>query len=270
MNMFERTDFVGVPEQPETSTNETIKEFGTTSLSYGEDKIFCLPVIGQIEGHIVLPSQNKTTKYEHVMPQLVAIEEDPNMSGLLILLNTVGGDVEAGLAIAELIKSMSKPTVSLVLGGGHSIGVPVAVAAKYSFITESATMTIHPIRLAGTVLGVPQTYEYLEKMQDRVIKFVVNNSRIPEEIFRELMFRTGELTRDIGTVLVGSEAVTIGLINEVGGLQRAVEKLKEMTKMANTRLQSTQTASYVQPEPPLMPEVNQPVNGSGQVLPEPK
>ncbi len=227
---IERTDYVEAPQRSETDKENTIKEFGTTTLEYGEDKIFCLPIIGQIEGHIVLPTQNKTTKYEHVLPQLVAIEENPKMSGLLILLNTVGGDVEAGLAIAELIKGMSKPTVSLVLGGGHSIGVPIAVAAKHSFITDSATMTIHPIRLAGTVLGVPQTYEYLDKMQRRVIEFVVSNSRISESLFRELMFRTGELTRDIGTILVGKEAVSNGLINEIGGLWHAVAKLKKMTK----------------------------------------
>ena len=211
-------------EQTQANNAGSIKEFGTVSMSYGKGKIFCLPIIGQIEGHIVLPSQNKTTKYEHVLPQLVAIEEDPDTAGLLVLLNTVGGDVEAGLAIAELIRSMSKPTVSLVLGGGHSIGVPIAVAAQYSLITETATMTIHPIRLAGTVLGVPQTYEYLEKMQDRVIKFVVNNSSIPEPVFRELMFRTGELARDIGTILVGQEAVNVGLIDGIGGLHEAVEK----------------------------------------------
>ena len=169
---------MGTPEQLEAGKAGAVKEFGTVSLSYGHSEILCLPIIGQIEGHIVLPSQNKTTKYEHVLPQLVAIEENPDTAGLLVLLNTVGGDVEAGLAIAELIRSMSKPTVSLVLGGGHSIGVPIAVAAKYSLITDTATMTVHPIRLAGTVLGVPQTYEYLEKMQDRVIRFVVNNSKI--------------------------------------------------------------------------------------------
>ena len=229
--------------QDETVKNGTVKEFGTTSMPDAKSNIFCLPIIGQIEGHIVLPSQNKTTKYEHVMPQLVAIEESSEVSGLLVLLNTVGGDVEAGLAIAELIKSMSKPTVSLVLGGGHSIGVPVAVASDYSFITESATMTVHPIRLAGTVLGVPQTYEYLEKMQDRVIRFVVDNSKITENKFRELMFRTGELTRDIGTVLVGKEAVVVGLINEVGGLQKAVDKLKDMAR-ARKDLQSQKPVSY--------------------------
>ncbi|MFY9358736.1 MAG: ATP-dependent Clp protease proteolytic subunit [Bacillota bacterium] len=233
-------------EQTQANNAGSIKEFGTVSMSYGKGKIFCLPIIGQIEGHIVLPSQNKTTKYEHVLPQLVAIEEDPDTAGLLVLLNTVGGDVEAGLAIAELIRSMSKPTVSLVLGGGHSIGVPIAVAAQYSLITETATMTIHPIRLAGTVLGVPQTYEYLEKMQDRVIKFVVNNSSIPEPVFRELMFRTGELARDIGTILVGQEAVNVGLIDGIGGLHEAVEKLKQMANGG----QDSQDGSRCRPESP--------------------
>lgn len=225
-----------IPLSESTSSKErtdSIKELGVASLPEQKSSIFCLPIIGQIEGHIVLPSQNKTTKYEHVMPQLVAVEENKDVSALLILLNTVGGDVEAGLAIAELIKSLSKPTVSLVLGGGHSIGVPVAVASDYSYITDSATMTIHPIRLAGTVLGVPQTYEYLEKMQDRVIKFVTHNSKVTEEKFRELMFRTGELARDIGTVLVGKEAVDVGLIDEVGGLEQAVGKLREMVKQKN-------------------------------------
>ncbi len=209
---------------------QNVKELGTTGVPTQKSGIFCLPIIGQIEGHITLPSQNKTTKYEHVVPQLVAIEENPDVSSLLILLNTVGGDVEAGLAIAELIRSMTKPTVSLVLGGGHSIGVPVAVASDYSFITDSATMTIHPIRLAGTVLGVPQTYEYLEKMQARVIKFVTANSNVKEDKFRELMFRTGELARDIGTVLVGKEATEVGLIDEVGGLSNAMDKLRELSK----------------------------------------
>ncbi|MGI6627557.1 MAG: ClpP family protease [Bacillota bacterium] len=252
--------------QDETVKNGTVKEFGTTSMPDAKSNIFCLPIIGQIEGHIVLPSQNKTTKYEHVMPQLVAIEESSEVSGLLVLLNTVGGDVEAGLAIAELIKSMSKPTVSLVLGGGHSIGVPVAVASDYSFITESATMTVHPIRLAGTVLGVPQTYEYLEKMQDRVIRFVVDNSKITENKFRELMFRTGELTRDIGTVLVGKEAVVVGLINEVGGLQKAVDKLKDMAR-ARKDLQSQKP---VQPDGPdgLYPEPSAVPDMQGKTEPE--
>ncbi len=215
-------------QETEQERSQNLKELGVQRIPEHKSSIHCLPIIGQIEGHIVLPSQNKTTKYEHVIPQLVAIEENPSVTALLILLNTVGGDVEAGLAIAELIKSLSKPTVSLVLGGGHSIGVPIAVAAKYSYITESATMTIHPIRLAGTVLGVPQTYEYLEKMQDRVIRFVVDNSEVTEERFRDLMFRTGELARDIGTVLVGKEAVDAKLIDEVGGLAQAIGKLHEL------------------------------------------
>ncbi len=249
-------------EQQGMEKNTAVKEFGTTNLPDFKSNVFCLPIIGQIEGHIVLPSQNKTTKYEHVMPQLVAIEENPEVSGLLILLNTVGGDVEAGLAIAELIRSMSKPTVSLVLGGGHSIGVPVAVASDYSLITESATMTIHPIRLAGTVLGVPQTYEYLEKMQDRVIRFVVDNSKITEDKFRELMFRTGELTRDIGTVLVGKEAVEVGLISKVGGLQEAVNKLKEMAQTRNNQQIHNEQLHQGNhgPEPPAIPNIAGPID----------
>jgi len=184
--------------------------------------------VGQIEGHLVLPPQNKTTKYEHIIPQLVAIEQAPEIEGLLLILNTVGGDVEAGLAIAEMITSLSKPTVSIVLGGGHSIGVPIAVATSYSFIADTASMTIHPIRLNGLVIGVPQTYEYLDKMQDRVVNFVTSHSKINSAQFRELMFRTGELARDIGTVLIGKEAVEKGLIDEVGGVSRAVAKLKQL------------------------------------------
>lgn len=189
--------------------------------------IHSIAIIGQIEGHLILPPQNKTTKYEHVIPQLVAIEQNPQIQGLLTILNTVGGDVEAGLAIAEMIDTLSKPTVSLVLGGGHSIGVPIAVSADYSFITETATMTIHPIRLSGLVVGVPQTYEYLDKMQDRVIKFITKHSSISEEKFRRMMFCTDQLARDIGTVMVGKDAVEAGLIDEVGGLREAVAKLRE-------------------------------------------
>ncbi len=236
------------------NSTENLREFGVQNPPEQKSNIFCLPIIGQIEGHIVLPSQNKTTKYEHVLPQLVAVEENPDVAALLVLLNTVGGDVEAGLAIAELIKSLSKPTVSLVLGGGHSIGVPVAVAARYSFITDSATMTIHPIRLAGTVLGVPQTCEYLEKMQDRVIKFVVANSKCSEETFRDLMFRTGELARDMGTVLVGKEAVRAGLIDEVGGLSQAVAKLREMIKEDAEKKHS----SGAKGPPTSLPEIDPP------------
>ncbi|AEJ43337.1 ClpP family protease [Alicyclobacillus acidocaldarius] len=192
--------------------------------------IYCLTVIGQIEGHMVLPPQNKTTKYEHVIPQLVAVEESDKIDGLLIILNTVGGDVEAGLAIAELVASMSKPKVSVVLGGGHSIGVPIAVAADYTFIAESASMTIHPIRLNGLVIGVQQSFEYLEKMQDRVIRFVVEHSRISEDMFRHLMLNTGEMAKDIGTTVVGRDAVKYGLCDEVGGLGHAMKKLKDLIR----------------------------------------
>jgi len=205
-----------------------LRELGTFTLPAVRSPLQTLTIVGQIEGHMVLPSQNKTTKYEHVIPQLVALEQHPSVEGVLIILNTVGGDVEAGLAIAEMIASLSKPTVSLVLGGGHSIGVPIAVGAQYSFIAETASMTIHPIRLNGLVIGVPQTFDYLEKMQDRVVKFVVKHSRIGEPKFRELMFRTGELARDIGTVLIGKEAVDCGLIDEVGGIGAATAKLERM------------------------------------------
>lgn len=215
------------PEQ-EKAKAETIKEFGQMDIPLFKSDIHCLAIIGQVEGHMVLPPQNKTSKYEHIIPQLVAVEENPDIHGLLVILNTVGGDVEAGLAIAEMIASMSKPSVSIVLGGGHSIGVPIAVATSYSLIAHTATMTIHPIRLTGLVIGVPQTYEYLDKMQDRVVRFVTSHSRITDAKFRELMFRTGELARDIGTVLVGKDAVDAGLIDDVGGVKEAVAKLKEL------------------------------------------
>lgn len=207
---------------------ETIKELGQMTVPQTKTNIHCMPIVGQIEGHIVLPPQNKTTKYEHIIPQLVALEENPEIEGVLIVLNTIGGDVEAGLAMAEMITSMSKPTVSLVLGGGHSIGVPISVAANYSFIAETASMTIHPIRLTGLVIGVPQTYEYLDKMQDRVVNFITRHSNVTNEKLRELMFRTGELARDIGTVLIGKDAVDCGMINEVGGISHAVKKLNEL------------------------------------------
>ncbi|HEX3032944.1 MAG TPA: ATP-dependent Clp protease proteolytic subunit [Bacillota bacterium] len=208
----------------------SLKEVGQVTLPAAKSQIQCLPIIGQIEGHLVLPPQNKTTKYEHIIPQLVAMEQSSEVKGVLFVLNTVGGDVEAGLAIAEMIVGMSKPTVSLVLGGGHSIGVPIAVAANYSFIAETASMTIHPIRLSGLVIGVPQTYEYLDKMQDRVVNFVTAHSKVNEAKFRELMFQTGDLARDIGSVLVGAEGVKVGLIDEVGGLGAAVHKLNQMIK----------------------------------------
>jgi len=208
---------------------KTIKDMGQNNIALNpKSDIHSLIIIGQIEGHIVLPPKNKTTKYEHIIPQLIAIEENPDIKGLIVILNTVGGDIEAGLAIAEMINSMNKPAVSIVLGGGHSIGVPVAVATDYSFIVESASMTIHPIRLTGMVIGVPQTYEYLDKMQDRVVGFVTKNSNISEEDFRSLMFKTGNLVMDVGTVLIGQDAVDNGIINEVGGLFPAIKKLRDL------------------------------------------
>ena len=205
-----------------------ILETGSITGTKGKHCIHCLTIIGQIEGHFILPAQNKTTKYEHVIPQLVAIEQDPDIEGLVIILNTVGGDVEAGLAIAELIAGMKKPTVSLVLGGGHSIGVPLACSASYSLIAPSATMTVHPVRMSGLVLGVPQTLSYFDKMQERIVRFVTQNSTIKAERFRELMMNKDELVMDVGTVLDGEAAVREGLINELGGLSRVVEKLYEL------------------------------------------
>ncbi|GAB2722356.1 ClpP family protease [Paenibacillus thermoaerophilus] len=214
-------------ERKKQAALESIQQLGQTSLPAPgpESNLYCMTIIGQIEGHLTLPPQNKTTKYEHLIPQLVAAEQNPKIEGVLVILNTVGGDVEAGLAIAELIASMSKPCVTLVLGGGHSIGVPIAVSADVSFIAETATMTIHPIRLTGLVIGVPQTFEYLDKMQERVIRFVVRHSNVTEERFKELMFKTGELTRDIGTTVIGADAVRYGLIDKVGGLGDALKEL---------------------------------------------
>lgn len=207
---------------------DTIQELGATEVPTAKSNIHVMTIIGQIEGHMVLPPQNKTTKYEHIMPQIVAIEQSDEIDGLLLVLNTVGGDVEAGLAIAEMIASMSKPTVSIVLGGGHSIGAPIAVSASCSFIVESATMTIHPIRLTGLVIGAPSSFDYLEKMQERVNKFVVGHSNISEKKWKELLFKTGELSRDIGTSVGGRDAVKYGLIDEIGGVSQAIDKLQEM------------------------------------------
>ena len=212
--------------QKQNIASQNIQDFGQTVVQTATDSnIYCMTIIGQVEGHMVLPPQNKTTKYEHLIPQLVAAEQNNKIEGVLVILNTVGGDVEAGLAIAEMIASMSKPKVALVLGGGHSIGVPIAVSADYSFIAESATMTIHPIRLNGLVIGVPQTFEYLEKMQERVIRFITRHSNISEQKLKELMFKTGELTRDIGTTVIGIEAVRYGLIDAVGGVGEALREL---------------------------------------------
>lgn len=204
---------------------DLIEKTGEVISHNAKHLIHCLTIIGQVEGHYVLPSQNKTTKYEHIIPALVAIEQDRSIEGLVIILNTVGGDVEAGLAIAELIAGMSTPTVSIVVGGGHSIGVPLAVSAKHSFIVPSATMTIHPVRMNGLVLGVPQTLSYFDKMQDRIVNFVTSNSSIGEEDFRNLMMQTGELVMDVGTAVDGEKAVELGLIDSLGGLSDAIKCL---------------------------------------------
>ena len=211
---------------------EQIGDMGSVITGDGKHTITCLTIIGQIEGHYLLPSQNKSTKYEHVIPQLVAIEEDPHIDGLLILLNTVGGDVEAGLAIAELVAGMQKPTVSMVLGGGHSIGVPLAVAAKKSFIVRSATMTIHPVRMSGLMLGVPQTLDYFQRMQERITRFVSEHSHIAPDRFYELAMNTEELVMDVGTVLDGEDAVQEGLIDSLGSLSDALDCLYGMIDKA--------------------------------------
>ncbi len=211
---------------------DQIRQTGTVTPSGSKHCIHCLTVIGQIEGHGVLPSDAKTTKYEHVIPQLVAVEQDPEIEGMMIILNTVGGDVEAGLAIAEMIAGMSKPTVSLVLGGGHSIGVPLAVSAKCSFIVPSATMTVHPVRTNGLVLGVEQTLNYFERMQKRITDFVVKNSNISPEKFSELMLNTDELATDMGSVLDGQMAVDCGLINRLGSLSDVIKELYKMIEKA--------------------------------------
>ena len=228
-------------ENEKTSAEEKLDEaelaekLGQTVSRNSKHLIHCLTVIGQIEGHYVLSEQNKTTKYEHIIPALVAIEQDRSVEGLMIILNTVGGDVEAGLAIAELISGMKTPTVSLVVVGGHSIGVPLALCAKRSFIAPSASMTIHPVRMNGTVLGVPQTLSYFDKMQARIVNFVLKNSRIDEEEFRRLMMNTEELVLDVGSVIEGEKAVELGLIDELGGLSDAMECLYNMIENTEKR-----------------------------------
>ena len=227
MEKIEPKPRMGTEENGEEASVDGIRENGIhdtgSVLTGSKHLIHCLTIIGQIEGHYILPPQNKTTKYEHVIPQLAAIEESEEIKGLLVLLNTVGGDVEAGLAIAELIAGMKKPTVSVVLGGGHSIGVPLAVSAKESFIVPSATMTIHPVRMNGLVLGVPQSFSYFEKMQERITRFVTDNSRITPERFTDLMMATGELAMDVGTSIDGEEAVTEGADRPSG---RAVRRIR--------------------------------------------
>ena len=212
----------------ESAGSQSILEFGSSLIQSKRGTIHVLTIVGQIEGHQVLPPTSKSTKYEHVMPLLALVEESDEIDGLLVLLNTVGGDIEAGLGIAELIASMSKPTVSLVLGGGHSIGVPLAVSAKRSFIAPSAAMTIHPVRLNGLVIGVPQTFYYFERIQERITQFVIANSGIKREDFTKLMLQTGELAADVGSVIYGEEAVELGLIDEIGGLSDALTYLHKM------------------------------------------
>ncbi len=209
---------------------DNISEIGGVLAENSRESIHCMTIIGQIEGHYILGEREKATKYEHIIPLLVSIEENDDIDGLLIILNTMGGDVEAGLALAEMIASMKKPTVSLVLGGGHSIGVPLAVAAKKSFIVPSATMTIHPVRVNGLVIGVQQTYNYFREMQNRIVKFIVSHSNISEDKVNELMTRPDEMANDIGTIVEGNEAVKLGLIDEVGGLSDALEALRKMRR----------------------------------------
>ncbi|WP_234121224.1 ClpP family protease [Clostridium hydrogenum] len=216
-------------DEKEDSQNENIKELGVEEgVPETDERIQFIQIIGQIEGHAVLSSQTKTTKYEHVIPELISMENSKKVEGVLVVLNTVGGDVEAGLAIAEMIQSLSKPTVSLVIGGGHSIGVPLATAADYSYISPSATMIIHPIRMNGLVLGVPQTFEYFNKMQERINEFIVRTSKVSKEDLKAMMVKTNDLLNDMGTILIGKQAVDCGLIDGVGGLKDAIKKLNEL------------------------------------------
>ena len=220
----------GDSQNQQENSFERIEDSGSVLAERDGSVIHCLTIVGQIEGHYILPQNNKTTTYEHVIPLLVSIDESPQIDGLLIILNTVGGDVEAGLAIAELISGMRKPTVSIVLGGGHSIGIPLAVSAKHSFIAKSASMTAHPVRSTGLTIGVWQTFEYYRRMQDRITGFIVDNSRISREDYENLVMNTGELVMDVGTILDGQRAVEVGLVDEVGTLKDAVDCLYQMIK----------------------------------------
>lgn len=219
----EDSDSAEYEEMPDQS--EQIMQTGSVTVTKAKHVIHCLTIVGQIEGHYILPPQNKTTKYEHVIPQLVAIEQDPSIEGLMIILNTVGGDVEAGLAIAEMIAGMTKPTVTLVLGGGHSIGIPLAVAGKVTLMAPSASMTIHPIRMSGLMIAAPQTYHYFERLQDRITRFVAAHSHITEERFRQLMLSSGDMANDVGSIVYGEEAVAEGLMDRVGTLSDALNAL---------------------------------------------
>ena len=230
MDDDKKNDKKSVKENEEKHQDERIEKTGQLTLDTGNEnkQIHLITIIGEIEGHDNLNSSAKTTKYEHILPQLAAIEDSETIKGLLVLLNTMGGDVEAGLAIAEMIASLSKPTVSLVLGGSHSIGVPIAVSTNYSFIVPTGTMVIHPVRMNGMVIGVPQSFDYFRQIQDRITGFVCSHCDIKEERFEELLMETGVLTKDVGTILVGEEAVKEGIINEVGGIKEAMKKLHEM------------------------------------------
>lgn len=229
------------PEELEQQRQDIV-DFGLVRVG-GKHAVQCLSIIGQIEGHYLLPSNNKTTKYEHILPQLVAIEEDRQVEGLLILLNTIGGDVEAGLAMAELIAGMAKPTVSLVLGGGHSIGVPLAVSAKTSFIVPSATMTVHPVRTTGTVVGVRQSFAHFEKMQQRIVRFISDHSRITAARLNQLMMTVGDQALDMGVILSGDQAVEEGLIDRVGSLQDALKELYRLIEATAPASTPSQTES---------------------------
>ena len=214
----------------ENKKTDPLTDLGADLTRSKNGSIYTLTIIGQVEGHQILPENAKTTKYEHILPLLASIEESEEIDGLLLLLNTVGGDIEAGLAIAEMVAGMKKPTVSLVLGGGHSIGIPLAVCTKHSFITPTASMTVHPVRMTGLVVGAPQTFRYFERIQEQIAEFVTGNSRVDREKFLELMMRTGELATDVGTIVYGKEAVRLGLIDELGGLSDALECLHRMIR----------------------------------------
>ena len=243
MEQTKQTDVVNEQDREEGGNGTTsmdqrqqqIVDMGSSTITTQRGTIHTLTIVGQVEGHQILPPSTKSTKYEHVMPLLATIEESEEIDGLLILLNTMGGDIEAGLGIAELIASMSKPTVSLVLGGGHSIGVPLAVSAKTSFIAPSAAMTIHPVRMSGLVIGVAQTFNYFQRIQERIIQFVTHNSNVKRETFTKMMLQTEELASDVGSVIYGEEAVRIGLIDRIGGLSDALECLHEMMDARRNR-----------------------------------
>jgi Protease subunit of ATP-dependent Clp proteases len=223
--LFNETDF---PEENKEGPSSNLKELGQIQIPEISERIYCLPIIGQIEGHQILPAQSKTTKYEHIIPQLLAVEQNPKVEGILVILNTAGGDVEAGLAIAEMLSSLSKPSVSLVLGGGHSIGIPIAVSCIKSFIAPTGTMTVHPIRYTGLVINGHQQFDYLRKMQERIDQFIYSHSKISKDNLEHFMFKTGELAQDIGTILVGQEAVDVGLIQAVGGVKEAFKELNSL------------------------------------------